>query len=48
MQVHMLQQCVLDWGCAKAMDKVTWDDKLSFSNWAQHYTESVASLVDEC
>jgi hygromycin-B 7''-O-kinase len=45
-RVHMIQQRVLDWGCAKAMGKVTWDDKLRFSNWVEYYTETVASLLD--
>ena len=45
-RVHMLQQRVLDWGCAKAIDLVTWDDKQSFSNWVEYYTESAASLID--
>jgi hygromycin-B 7''-O-kinase len=45
-RVHMLQQRVLDWGCAKAMGKVTWDDKLRFSNWVEYYTETAASFLD--
>jgi hygromycin-B 7''-O-kinase len=45
-RVHMLQQRILDWGCAKATGMVTWDDKLSFSNWVEYYTETVASLLD--
>jgi aminoglycoside phosphotransferase (APT) family kinase protein len=45
-KVHMLQQRVLDWGCAKAMDMVTWDDGLSFSDWVEYYTESAISLLD--
>lgn len=44
--VHMLQQRTLDWGCAKAMGMVSWDDELSFSSWAGRYTEVAASLLD--
>jgi hygromycin-B 7''-O-kinase len=40
-KVHMLHQRVLDWGCAKAIGKVTWDNNLSFSAWAERYTEIV-------
>lgn len=39
-RVHMLHQRVLDWGCAKAIRKVTWDPQLSFSQWAQPYVYS--------
>lgn len=45
-RVHMLHQRVLDWGCAKAIGIVTWDNKLPFLNWVEYYTESVASLLD--
>lgn len=44
-RVHMLQQRILDWGCAKAMGMVTWDDDLSFSEWVEYYTESALRLV---
>lgn len=44
-RVHMLQQRILDWGCAKAMGMVTWDDDLSFSEWVEYYTESALNLV---
>ena len=44
--IHMLQQRVLDWGCAKAMNQVTWDSSLSFSEWVKSYTDSVAELLD--
>lgn len=44
-RVHMLHQRVLDWGCAKAINNVTWDKDLSFSQWAQRYTESAAYLL---
>lgn len=43
-KVHMLHQRVLDWGCAKAIDNVTWDNNLSFSEWAERYTEFVTCL----
>ncbi|KHL91965.1 phosphotransferase [Paenibacillus sp. IHB B 3415] len=45
-KVHMLHQRVLDWGCAKAMNMVTWDNELPFSHWVESYTDSVASLLD--
>jgi hygromycin-B 7''-O-kinase len=44
-RVHMLHQRVLDWGCAKAINNVTWDNNLSFSQWAERYTESAAVLL---
>lgn len=43
-KVHMLHQRILDWGCAKAINDVTWDDNLSFSQWAEAYTEAAAFL----
>lgn len=46
-KVHMLQQRVLDWGCAKAMDMVTWDDGLSFSDWVEYYIESATNFWGE-
>ncbi|WP_320207652.1 hypothetical protein [Cytobacillus sp. IB215665] len=45
-KVHMLQQNVLDWGCAKAMGMVTWKHDLSFSNWAQQYVEAIDDLIN--
>ncbi|MBE0336949.1 phosphotransferase family protein [Paenibacillus sp. 23TSA30-6] len=38
-RVHMLYQQILNWGCAKAMKQVTWDDKLSFADWARKFTD---------
>ncbi|WP_342428393.1 aminoglycoside phosphotransferase family protein [Paenibacillus sp. FSL L8-0158] len=38
-RVHMLHQQVLNWGCAKAMKQVTWDEKLSFADWAQKFMD---------
>ncbi|WP_025682449.1 phosphotransferase family protein [Paenibacillus maysiensis] len=38
-RVHMLHQQILNWGCAKAMKQVTWDDKLSFADWARKFTD---------
>ncbi|OAB43370.1 aminoglycoside phosphotransferase family protein [Paenibacillus glacialis] len=38
-RVHMLHHCALVWGCAKATQHVTWDDELSFTQWAQRFTE---------
>lgn len=45
-KVHMLHQRILDWGCAKAMRMVTWDDNLPFSKWVEKYTETAAALID--
>ncbi|MEC0091464.1 phosphotransferase family protein [Paenibacillus macquariensis] len=38
-RVHMLHNCALVWGCAKATQQVTWDEELSFAEWAKRYTE---------
>ncbi len=38
LRVHLLMQRILDWGCAKATHTVSWDDQLSFSEWAKRYT----------
>ncbi|WP_408011166.1 phosphotransferase [Pseudalkalibacillus sp. A8] len=46
LQVHMLHQRLLDWGCAKAIGKVTWDENLPFSDWAARYTDTVEMLID--
>ncbi len=46
LQVHMLHQRILDWGCAKAIRMVTWDDNLAFSDWAARYTDTLAKLID--
>ncbi|WMT39660.1 hypothetical protein RE628_19960 [Paenibacillus sp. D2_2] len=43
-KVHMLHQRILDWGCAKAIGHVTWDDHLSFSEWAEMSTEFITWL----
>ncbi|MFD9625780.1 aminoglycoside phosphotransferase family protein [Peribacillus muralis] len=45
-KVHMLHQRVLDWGCAKAMNMVSWNTELPFSQWAKTYTDSAASLLE--
>ncbi|KZD55353.1 hypothetical protein [Bacillus mobilis] len=42
----MLHQRLLDWGCAKAMNMVTWDNELSFYEWVESYTDSVTGLID--
>ncbi|WP_269082978.1 hypothetical protein [Sporosarcina globispora] len=42
----MLHQRILDWGCAKAIGMVMWDDDLPFSNWAAKYTDTVEGLID--
>lgn len=44
-RVHMLHQRLLRWGCAQAMKQVTWDPELSFSEWAEPYTEAAARLL---
>jgi len=46
MKVHMLHQRVLDWGCAKAMNMVTWNDDLPFYKWVELYTDSVVNLFE--
>nr|WP_157076259.1 hypothetical protein [Alicyclobacillus kakegawensis] len=43
-RVHMLHQRVLDWGCAWAINNVTWDKDLSFSNWVERFLDVAASL----
>lgn len=45
LQVHVLHQLVLDWGCLWAINEVTWDKTLSFSEWARQYTELLPSLL---
>ncbi len=45
-KVHMLHQRVLDWGCAKAMNMVTWDNSLPFFKWVESYTDSVVNLIE--
>ncbi|MFV8517225.1 aminoglycoside phosphotransferase family protein [Bacillus sp. SBS7] len=45
-KVHMLHQRLLDWGCAKAMHMVTWDNELPFYEWVESYTNSVASIIE--
>jgi hygromycin-B 7''-O-kinase len=45
-KVHMLHQRVLDWGCAYAIKNVTWDKDLSFSEWAERFTESASYLLN--
>ncbi|OPA78709.1 phosphotransferase [Paenibacillus selenitireducens] len=44
-RIHMLHQRVLDWGCAKAINNVTWDKNLHFSQWVERYTEAAAYLL---
>lgn len=43
-RVHMLHQLILDWGCAKATNEVTWDPELSFSEWATGYVTAADYL----
>lgn len=44
--IHMLHQRVLDWGCAKAINNVTWDDRMSFSDWAAACTGVAQSMLN--
>lgn len=39
-RVHMLHQCILNWGCAHAIGQVTWDPELPFSEWAKMYVHA--------
>ncbi len=43
-RVHMLHQLILNWGCAHAINQVTWDKNISFLDWAKRYTEIVAQI----
>ncbi|MFE6169515.1 phosphotransferase family protein [Viridibacillus arvi] len=45
LKVHMLMQRTLDWGCAKAIGKVTWDMSMSFSVWAEHYLKTLEEII---
>lgn len=45
LRVHLLQQCVLNWGCAKAIGQATWDPQLSFASWAAQYVGAVDELL---
>ncbi|MGE7925040.1 phosphotransferase family protein [Viridibacillus arvi] len=47
LKVHMLMQRTLDWGCAKAIDAVTWDMNMSFSVWAEHYLKTLEEIIRE-
>lgn len=42
--VHLIHQLVLDWGSAKATKSVTWDETLSFSQWAEIYVDQLRQL----
>ncbi|WP_307719730.1 phosphotransferase family protein [Paenibacillus thiaminolyticus] len=44
-RIHMLHQRLLRWGCAHAMKQIPWDPALSFSAWAEPYTEAAARLL---
>lgn len=44
-RVHMLHQRVLDWGCAHAIQRVTWDPRLSFAEWAKPYVEAAEGII---
>ncbi|MDU5145560.1 MAG: aminoglycoside phosphotransferase family protein [Paenibacillus dendritiformis] len=44
-RIHMLHQRLLRWGCAHAMKQIAWDPALSFSAWAEPYTEAAARLL---
>ncbi|ETT86853.1 aminoglycoside phosphotransferase family protein [Viridibacillus sp. FSL R5-0477] len=47
LKVHMLMQRTLDWGCAKAIGAVTWDEDMSFSVWVEHYLKTMEELIRE-
>ncbi|GGF98759.1 phosphotransferase family protein [Paenibacillus aceti] len=38
-RVHILHQRVLDWGCAYAINQVTWGRELSFADWASEFID---------
>lgn len=44
LKVHLLHQRVLDWGCAYATQSVTWDKRLSFSEWANRFVQFAADI----
>ncbi|MEK4358067.1 aminoglycoside phosphotransferase family protein [Paenibacillus sp. FSL M7-1455] len=44
LKVHLLHQRVLDWGCAYATQSVTWDKRLSFSEWADRFVQFAADI----
>lgn len=46
-KVHIIQQRILDWGCAKAIGMVNWDNNITFSKWVEYYIESVSKLIKE-
>ena len=39
LQVHMLHQKVLDWGCAYAIGAVDWNREWTFRQWASAYVQ---------
>lgn len=45
-KVHLVHQRVLDWGGAKATNRLTWDDDLSFTDWVETYIERVENLLE--
>ncbi|MFC5463540.1 phosphotransferase family protein [Lederbergia graminis] len=44
LKLHMLQQRVLDWGCAKAMNMVDWEEDISFKAWITKYMNIIDKL----
>jgi len=44
LKVHLLHQRVLDWGCAYATRSVTWDKRLSFSEWANRFVQFASGI----
>lgn len=47
LKVHMLMQRILDWGCAKAIGAVTWDENMPFSVWAEQYMKTIDEIIRE-
>lgn len=45
LMVHMLHQRVLDWGSAKATNRVTWDNEMPFSEWVKGYMDIVEKIL---
>lgn len=38
--IHILYRKVLDWGCAYAINNVTWSKELSFKEWASEFIDN--------
>lgn len=46
-KIHLLHQRILDWGNAKATDRGTWDDDLSFSEWAGSVLQFIDGFIGD-